>query len=340
VAPAIGSASVESATSDAATVEWKSSEPSTTEVVYGATPESLGNASVEGTATSRHQITLDDLRPGTTYYYRVRSTDVTGRRTTWPPTSQEPLAFTTARHDSMAPKASAVKVLPLPDGTATVTWATDEPATSTVAFGTTPGQLAQKRTDDDLVLQHSVVLTGLRPDKTYWYRIGSSDGDGNGTTGPETGRVPLKFVSAAVGVADHSAAKFEMGVGSGVVVKDANSSSTGQLALSAQQLTGRYVSRVMDAGQMVTWDRATWRASVPDGATLRIYVRTGSTSKPNGSWTSWHRVKLGDVIGTDGRYIQYRIDATTSQRGRVPKLAAIGFANNGTPRLVRSELTN
>jgi len=324
-APTIADAEVASSTDGTATLRWATNEPATTEVAFGATPDSLGNTSVEAVATSDHTATLDELRPDTTYYYRLRSTDVTGRRTTWPPTSQEPLAFTTDRKDGTPPKITAVRVLPLPDGTATVTWTTDEPTSSTVAFGTSPGQLAKTRVDDAQVRRHNVVLTGLDPGKTYWYRVGSKDDGGNGASTPATGRVPLRFVSAAQGVADHSEAKFRMGDRSGVVVESANASSTGQLALGAQRSSGKYVSRVMDAGAMVTWDRATWRASAPDGSSLRVYVRTGSMSEPDSSWTSWQRMRPGDVIGSDGRYIQYRVELA----GKGTKVAAIGFTHSG-----------
>jgi hypothetical protein len=41
----------------------------------------------------------------------------------------------------------------------------------------------------------------------------------------------------------------------------------------------------MDSGAMVTWDRAIWRAAVPKGASVRVYVRTGGTSEPDSSGT-------------------------------------------------------
>jgi methionine-rich copper-binding protein CopC len=338
--PTISAAEVASTSAASASLEWETNEPSTTEVVFGPTPQSLGNTSVAGVTTSEHEATLHGLRPDTTYYYRLRSTDTTGERTTWPPTSQEPMAFTTEPADSARPAAGRIKVLPLPDGTATVTWKTNEPATSEVSYGAAPGQLDRQRTNDDLVRSHHVVLTGLEPGKTYWYRVAAKDAGGNGVTAPEVGRVPLKFVSTAPGVADHSQAKFRMGKRSGVVVHDATPSSTGKLALSSGRSRGTYVSRVMDAGQMVTWDRAIWRASEPGGSALQVYARTGSTSDPDGSWTRWQRVRLGDVIGTDGRYIQYRVQMSAGAPGNQPTLAAIGFTHNGNPPLPAREVTS
>ena len=47
--------------------------------------------------------------------------------------------------------------------------------------------------------------------------------------------------------------------------------------LSGGSGSGNRVSRVMDAQQMVTWDRLTYQADVPAGSTLRVSVRIGST---------------------------------------------------------------
>jgi len=328
-APSIAQARVSTGADGIAELQWRTNEPATSEVVFGATPESLGNTSVEAGSSRTHAITIDELWPGTTYYYRVRSRDLSGARTTWPPTSREPSAFTTPKPDKKGPGISAVKAFPLPDGTATVTWTTTEPATSAVAFGTSAGKLSERRIDDKLVRQHNVVVTNLQPGRTYWYRVTSSDAAGN--KAETTGRPTLRFLSAAAGTADQTAARFRMGTRTGVVVEAATVASTGQLALSGKRQTGRYVSRVMDAGAMVTWDRGIWRAAVPPGASLRVQVRTGSTTTPDGSWTPWQRLSgPGDVIATDGRYLQYRVEFVGGPGGsRVPKLSAIGFTHNG-----------
>jgi hypothetical protein len=62
-----------------------------------------------------------------------------------------------------------------------VTWATDEPASSMVEYGTTSA-LGTSVGDVALVTSHSVVLTGLSPATTYSYRVSSTDGSGNSST--------------------------------------------------------------------------------------------------------------------------------------------------------------
>ena len=98
--------------------------------------------------------------------------------------------------------------------------------------------------------------------------------------------------------------------------------------------TGSSVSRVIDAREMVTWDRATWRAEVPTGTSLRISVRTGSTPRPDTSWSEWTVLSgSGARVMGESRYLQYRVEMTTSSPRVTPVLHGIGFTNNGIPPL-------
>jgi chitodextrinase len=64
---------------------------------------------------------------------------------------------------------------------ATVTWATNEPADSRVEYGLTTAY-GETRTDASLVTSHSVNLTGLACQTTYHYRVSSADAAGNRAT--------------------------------------------------------------------------------------------------------------------------------------------------------------
>jgi hypothetical protein len=99
---------------------------------------------------------------------------------------------------------------------------------------------------------------------------------------------------------------------------------------AAHRPSTSYLSRIHDAQQMVTWDRATWRASVPAGTSLRVSVRTGSRPTPDASWTEFTQLSgSGAQIRTEGRYLQYRVELTTTAASRTPVLSAIGFTHNG-----------
>jgi hypothetical protein len=63
--------------------------------------------------------------------------------------------------------------------TATISWNTDEIGTSQVEYGLDTNYGSYTGRDSNLVLSHSVNLTGLTPNTVYHYRVASVDGSGN-----------------------------------------------------------------------------------------------------------------------------------------------------------------
>ena len=82
--------------------------------------------------------------------------------------------------------------------------------------------------------------------------------------------------------------------------------------LSPYAGSGSYDSRVFDAGQTSTWGAVDWNADVPNGTTLQVQVRTGETSTPDGSWSSFIDATKGVTSGGVGRYLQYRLILVTT----------------------------
>ncbi|HSV66774.1 MAG TPA: DUF4082 domain-containing protein [Mycobacteriales bacterium] len=403
--------------------------------------------------------------------------------------------------DRTAPQVSSVSTFALPDGTATVTWRTDEAAGSTALFGTSPTRLDQTRYDTAAVSAHAVVLTHLDPDRTYYYRVESTDRAGNRMTWPATGQPAASFVSAGSGVADRGLAELRMAGQDGTYVQQdgfgevslapeegqefgtpslpgpweasrtapggrqrvlggqltldgdraqlrravgagrslsfaatfdarsaqavgwrspsgpgpaavlatsggevyaattVGSSTTWQTlraglsgtphayridwsggrvryyvdgVLAAEQAIsgggsmrpvaedsradgvplavdwvrmsryaarGTLVSRVLDAQAMVTWDRASWQADVSAGTALAVRVRTGSTPRPDGTWSGWRTLSgPGARVVGSSRYLQYELTLTTRVAGSTPVLRAIGFTHSGPPPIRRGEV--
>ena len=81
--------------------------------------------------------------------------------------------------DTTAPTISARTATGITSNGATVTWTTDEPATSQVDYGLTTSYGSTTSLDPALVATHSVVLTGLNANTTYNYRVRSRDAAGN-----------------------------------------------------------------------------------------------------------------------------------------------------------------
>jgi hypothetical protein len=212
--------------------------------------------------------------------------------------------------DDVAPSLSAPTIFALPDGTASVAWTTGEAASTELRYGSSAGLLDRGGFDTGRALGHGVVLTQLAPDTTYYYRLISTDAAGNRTVWPAADRPPASFVSAASGVADRHLARLQSG-----------------------SRAGTLLSRVLDAHAMAGWDRAYWQADLPAGSTLTVGVRTGSTARPDGTWTSWRPLAgPGARVGGNSRYLQYQVTLSTLAADRGPVLRGIGFtANIGPP---------
>jgi len=169
-----------------ATITWKTDELSTSQVEWGTgdtLPYAYGNlepASVTTTeVTIDHVVKLTGLSPNQVYHYRVRSKDVNNNEKVSSPSTFTP----TWEADSTSPVISAVAV---PSDTlfttqATITWTTDELASSKVEYGTVdPSENLDAAYDKEassssMVTNHSLILTNLTPDTTYYFRVISTD---------------------------------------------------------------------------------------------------------------------------------------------------------------------
>jgi len=80
--------------------------------------------------------------------------------------------------DAAPPVLGGIGTTGVTDTSAGVQWTTDEPADSTVEFGTGTSYGASAASAS-LATVHAVVLTGLAPSTTYHYRVRSTDAAGN-----------------------------------------------------------------------------------------------------------------------------------------------------------------
>ncbi|MFC7275734.1 DUF4082 domain-containing protein [Paractinoplanes rhizophilus] len=291
-----------------------------TTVEYGTDAARLSAKVVDGTQAAERTVQIEGLKPGTTYWYRVRVTSPGGRTTTVSPLHR----LVTEAPDAKAPGISAVTALPRPDGTATVSWRTDESAAALLQVGEKANALADWPGDVE-GRQHSATVTGLKPRTMYYYRVRSVDAAGNTTVWPAVDQPAAAFVSAAVGVADYTLAGLRTGKGNHTTV------TADGVRLSGNARSGSMVSRVLDAGQMVTWDRLSYQASAPTGTTVRLYVRTGSTSAPGPGWTGWKLAGQGDRVVGGSRYAQYRVELTRDNRDASPVLHGVGITSDAQP---------
>ena len=86
--------------------------------------------------------------------------------------------------DTAGPTITDLVAAPHSGGTATISWTTDEPSSSHVAYGVSAGSLNQSEDDPALVTAHTVELTGLTAGTTYHYRVSSTNAAANTSTSP------------------------------------------------------------------------------------------------------------------------------------------------------------
>jgi hypothetical protein len=106
----------------------------------------------------------------------------------------------TTTPDTTPPVISNIDAGDITSSSATITWTTDEPATSVVYYGTTTSY-GQTESVSGYTTNHSVELTGLSDDTLYHFKVESTDassntaqsGDNNFTT-LEQGTTPEIYV--------------------------------------------------------------------------------------------------------------------------------------------------
>ncbi len=133
--------------------------------------------------------------------------------------------------DNTAPVISSISISPNSNGTAIISWTTDEAATSAVQYGTVHTNLNLNSNDPALATAHSITLTGLIPGTTYFCQVVSADCSGNSSTGPlRSFAIPYPASNC---FQDITAADFAQGTTTGTAISpSADGTLTLQPALS------------------------------------------------------------------------------------------------------------
>jgi hypothetical protein len=200
--PVLRDVGVQGLTDRQATIVWVTDELANSSVRFGTHPDSLLEVRQDAELVTAHSVTLTNLVPATTYYYRVTSVDVGQNLVT--------AAETFRTKTEAAPDVTPPGILPpgptvgaqvLAQGlvTATIEWVTDELSNSFVVFGTDPS-LGSRAGSGELVAVHRVPLPNLTPGVEVFYRVGSEDASGNQSAlSEQVSFIPLADVEAPAG---------------------------------------------------------------------------------------------------------------------------------------------
>jgi hypothetical protein len=127
------------------------------------------------TSVTRSGLTLS---VGTTYYFSVKAENGVSLQSN-STNSDGQCVFEGGTGDGIPPGISSVNAINITMTGATITWDTDEPATSQVKYGATASYGNSTVEDGNLVTGHSVDLTNLIPGIEYHYRVISKDSSSN-----------------------------------------------------------------------------------------------------------------------------------------------------------------
>jgi hypothetical protein len=157
------------------------------------------------------------------------------------------VVFAPSLADSTPPAISAIKATTIDSARVTLTWATSEPATSRIDYGTDPaittasisnlppGTLTV--TDANFAMTHSVALAGLTPNTTYYYLVTAIDRSGNATT-----VVAPTFTVPGPTLRDTASADFAAGSATGTYVAQTGDGELILAPTAATEFTGPELS--------------------------------------------------------------------------------------------------
>ena len=162
----------EGITTQAVTITWSTDRSSDSKVAYGTTADDYNTTEpYVSTQVTSHAVTINNLTPGTTYYYKVFWTDADGNTG-----SSTEETFST----SPPPTVSSVAVSNISLSSALVTFTTNNANFASVLYGlsTSYGGVANVETGASQST-YSVPLTGLQDGTVYHFEIQLKDENGS-----------------------------------------------------------------------------------------------------------------------------------------------------------------
>jgi len=156
--------------STSAAINWTTDEASDTQVEYGTTLSFGYITTADTSLVTNHSQTIS-VAPSKQYYYRVLSRDASGNLSV-----SEPYTFKSAEQaDLTPPDIFNIQVTNITSSSATISWMTNEAATSQVEYGFNTSYGYKTAHDSSRVTVHSVNITGLLSYATYNFRVISLD---------------------------------------------------------------------------------------------------------------------------------------------------------------------
>ncbi|MFA5248636.1 MAG: choice-of-anchor Q domain-containing protein, partial [Patescibacteria group bacterium] len=155
-----------------ATITFTTNENATSSVSYGLTTSYNLASSSDILASTTHTINLSGLNSGSTYHFKIFSTDTYGNTS-----SSSDNTFYTTGTDSTPPTIDNISSSTTLT-TATITFTTNEEATSTIYYGE-DDSYGSTSTSNTPTTTHSILISSLATSTDYHFQIEVADASGN-----------------------------------------------------------------------------------------------------------------------------------------------------------------
>ncbi|MFZ2192614.1 MAG: fibronectin type III domain-containing protein, partial [Candidatus Moraniibacteriota bacterium] len=179
--PVISNVTQSRVTNTTATINWLTDIPASSVVTYSTNSDLSDSIEFHGseTLTEEHEVRVTDLTPGTRYYYYVKSTD--DQNGTAIDNNGGDYYFFATTQDLVAPIITFDHdndILDVSESKATITWLTNEQATSKIEYGPTTAY-GEEMTNNNLNTNQIFRLANLTKGTTYHFKISSTDENDN-----------------------------------------------------------------------------------------------------------------------------------------------------------------
>ena len=195
IPPVISEVNISDITQTGAVITWKTDEPSNSQVMLCELGGGCTWTEPDENLVTAHSISLIDLKPNTSYHCTATSTDAKENQ------AISEKDFTTLDQATATTLViSDIQVSSITDLGATISWVTDQAATSQVEYGTTDTYGSTTPLDESLTTSHNTTLTGLTSATTYHFKVKSKDAGENEVASQDQTFTTLSSVPATTEV--------------------------------------------------------------------------------------------------------------------------------------------
>ncbi len=157
------------------TISWVTDEKASSRVEY-CDPDGVCGWGEEKSLVKNHSIAISDIKLDIPYHITVKSVDANGNEAI---TEADRTFKTAVTADIDPPLISDTTVTDITESSTTITWKTNEEATSQIKYGPTSSYGTTTALDSNLTMTHSMELINLNPNTTYHFRVLSKDASNN-----------------------------------------------------------------------------------------------------------------------------------------------------------------